>query len=293
MKAFPVAEAFEVGSSFIYGRAADINRIIDLLCLEDETNLNSTVVCIVADRGTGRTTLLHLLYRILSNAFDTRKFVSIPENFNEKVLMRVVIESLTDIPCDITDSEVLKETTKEELKDQRLLLLLDNFENKSQKCWDLLFALIKVCKEKSAVVVTATREVVAKVKGPTQFYFLNNLSNEWCWMIFKQGIFYGGNLNAGTELADIGKLIVAKCRNVTLCVKVISGLLRHFIFITDARWRALLDDNFWDVDEVDGDILPALRVCYEYLPSHLKQCFKYCSLFPKEFIFSKEHLVRI
>jgi NB-ARC domain len=203
--------------------------------------------------------------------------------------MRVIIESLTEIPCDITDLEVLKETTKEELKDQRLLLLMDNFESKSQKCWDLL-ALIKVCKDKSAVVISATREAVAKVKGPMKFFYMNTLPNEWCWMIFKQSVFYGGNLNADTELADVGKLLVAKCRNVPLCVRVISGLLRHFI--TGARWRAVLDNNLWEMDDVEGvHTLPALRVCYEYLPSHLKQCFKYCSLFPKEYIFSKDHLV--
>jgi hypothetical protein len=75
-------ETFQVGSSLIYGRCDDINRIIDLLYLEDKTNLNPTVVCLVADRGTGRTTVLHLLRSKLCNSFDARKFVCMPENFD-------------------------------------------------------------------------------------------------------------------------------------------------------------------------------------------------------------------
>ncbi|KAJ4809746.1 NBS-LRR-like resistance protein [Rhynchospora pubera] len=284
-------KTFEVGGSFIYGRADDINRIIELLSSENRTNVSCTFVSIVADRGTGRTTLLHLLYNEMCSAFDKRKFISMPEKFDEERLMRVIIESLTGIPCDIADEKVLEEIVKEELMDQRLLLLLDNFEITGQKCWDLLSALFEVCKEKSAVVVSTTRKAVAEVKGPMQFYYMNNLSDEWCLMIFRQCVFTGRNPDAYTELADIGKFLVAKCKNVVLCIKVLSGLLRHSI--TDNWWRVVLDSKYWEINEVESDILPALRVCYEYLPSPLKQCFKYCSLFPKDYIFSKKHLVHM
>jgi NB-ARC domain len=289
MRTFP--EAFKVGNSFIYGRDDDMKRIIKLLSLEDDRDLNSTVISIVADRGTGRTTLLHLLHSELCTAYDTRNFLCMPERFDEKGLIRVIIESLTGIPCDITDLDVLKETIKDELMDQRLLLLLDNFENKSQKCWDLLLSLLQVCKGKSAVVVTSTRETVAKVKEPIQFYYMNNLSKEWCWMIFKQDVLFDQTPDAHAELADIGKHLLVKCRNVTLCVKVLCGVLRNS-FAAD-RWRVILDNIYWEMNDGDGEILPALRVCYEYLSSHLKPCFKYCSLFPKEYIFSRQHLVHM
>ncbi|KAJ4757280.1 NBS-LRR-like resistance protein [Rhynchospora pubera] len=284
-------KTFEVGGSVIYGRADDVNRIIDLLSSEDGADFSSTFLSVVADRGTGRTTLLHILHSALWSAFDQRKLIYMPEKYDEKRLMRVIIESLTGTPCDITDLEILEDTVKEELMDQRFLLLLDNFEEKNQKCWDFLSALLKVCNEKSAVVVTTTREAVAEVKGLMKFYYMNNLSDRLCWMIFKHCVFNGQNAESDTALADIGKCLLTKCSNVTLCINVLGGLLRNFI--AEDRWRVLLDSKFWELNEVQGDILPVLRVSYEYLPSHLKQCLKYCSLFPKEYLFSKKLLVHM
>ncbi|KAJ1288857.1 hypothetical protein BS78_02G120100 [Paspalum vaginatum] len=44
---------------------------------------------------------------------------------------------------------------------------------------------------------------------------------------------------------------------------------------------------------LDEGISPALRFCNELLPAHLQRCFKFCSLFPKDYIFDKHHMVRL
>nr|XP_023923694.1 putative disease resistance RPP13-like protein 1 [Quercus suber] len=43
--------------------------------------------------------------------------------------------------------------------------------------------------------------------------------------------------------------------------------------------------------EGNDDVLPTLRLSYIYLPSHLKRCFAYCSLFPKVYEFEEKELV--
>ena len=40
-------------------------------------------------------------------------------------------------------------------------------------------------------------------------------------------------------------------------------------------------------------ILLVLRLSYDNLSIHLKQCFAYCALFPKDYIFFKKELVQL
>jgi hypothetical protein len=53
----------------------------------------------------------------------------------------------------------------------------------------------------------------------------------------------------------------------------------------------ILKSELWDSPIDKTDILPALRLSYKYLPSHLKQCFAYCSIFPKDYILEKDEVV--
>ena len=47
----------------------------------------------------------------------------------------------------------------------------------------------------------------------------------------------------------------------------------------------------WDLPKEDSGIILALFLSYHYLPSHLKRCFAYCALFPKDYEFVKEDLI--
>ncbi|KAK3002020.1 hypothetical protein RJ639_022258 [Escallonia herrerae] len=57
------------------------------------------------------------------------------------------------------------------------------------------------------------------------------------------------------------------------------------------EWKDVLDSKIWDLPTENNDILPALRLSYQHLPSHLKRLFAYCSLFPKDYEFDKHELV--
>ncbi|KAK6234437.1 hypothetical protein QUC31_006843 [Theobroma cacao] len=57
------------------------------------------------------------------------------------------------------------------------------------------------------------------------------------------------------------------------------------------EWDKILKSDIWEFSDDESDILPALRLSYHYLPSYLKPCFAFCSLFPKDYRFKKEELV--
>ena len=94
-------------------------------------------------------------------------------------------------------------------------------------------------------------------------------------------------------MTEIGKKIVIKCAGLPLAAKTLGCLLHSKVEVEE--WDRILNSTIWDLPDNDeggcGGILPALYLSYYHLPSHLKQCFAYCSIFPKGHKFEKEKLV--
>ncbi|KAH1064378.1 hypothetical protein J1N35_029365 [Gossypium stocksii] len=122
-------------------------------------------------------------------------------------------------------------------------------------------------------------------------YPLQTLSNDDCWKLFAKHAFVGTNLCMHPALMAIGEAIVKRCNGLPLAAKTLGGLLRCKL---DAdEWNKILRSNFWDIPNTASNILPALTLSYHYLPSHLKRCFAYCSIFPKDYEFQKEELIQL
>jgi Leucine-rich repeat (LRR) protein len=76
---------------------------------------------------------------------------------------------------------------------------------------------------------------------------------------------------------------------VPLAIKVIAGVLRDKKRIQE--WQAIRDSNLLDAEGKERRVFACLRLSYLNLPSHLKQCFTICSLFPKGHKIDKEQLI--
>ncbi|XVF30661.1 hypothetical protein REPUB_Repub16aG0077500 [Reevesia pubescens] len=91
------------------------------------------------------------------------------------------------------------------------------------------------------------------------------------------------------DLKVISEEIAKRCKGLPLAAKTLGGLL-SCRELDAGEWNRVLSNNMWDDA---GEILPALRISYYYLPSHLKRCFAYCSIFPQDYKFKKEELIRL
>ncbi|XP_020680192.1 putative disease resistance RPP13-like protein 1 [Dendrobium catenatum] len=87
---------------------------------------------------------------------------------------------------------------------------------------------------------------------------------------------------------QLGRRIVKKCGGLPLALKVIGGFLQNEL--KEQTWNDVFNNNLWDPKEI---ILSALRISYNHLPSYLKPCFLYASLFPKDHYFEKLELIRM
>ncbi|PPS09102.1 hypothetical protein GOBAR_AA11538 [Gossypium barbadense] len=103
-------------------------------------------------------------------------------------------------------------------------------------------------------------------------------------------------LNEGEEkqhdnLVKIREGIVQKCKGVALAVKTLGSLLRSTR--VQHEWEVVRDSELVKLKQEENDILPALKLSYDHLPWYLKQCFAFCSVFPKDFEFGHYRLIRL
>ncbi|KAF2309192.1 hypothetical protein GH714_001135 [Hevea brasiliensis] len=130
---------------------------------------------------------------------------------------------------------------------------------------------------------------VSLMMGNVLAYPLKELSDDDCLAVFAQHALGAKNFDAHSKLEEIGKKIAKRCQGLPLAAKALGGLLRGKL---DCNvWKEVLNSKIWDLPEEKNVILPALRLSYHHLPSHLKRCFASCAVFPKDYKFDKKELV--
>ena len=142
----------------------------------------------------------------------------------------------------------------------------------------------------SKILVTTRNSSVATIMGTPPTYNLDDLSQEDCFSLFVKLAFKKGEEKHYPNLLEVGKEIVRKCKGVPLAVRTLAGLL--YSQVDEGRWKFVRDNEIWNLEQKEGDILPALRLSYNQLPFHLKQCFAYYSLFPKDYEFKSLELIQ-
>ncbi|KAJ8635225.1 hypothetical protein MRB53_009492 [Persea americana] len=113
------------------------------------------------------------------------------------------------------------------------------------------------------------------------------------WSLFRQRAFGNPTEEAvHPNLAPIGRDIVKKCRDIPLAVTTLGGLLCSER--SQRKWEFVRDSEMWNLgDENEDGILPALRLSYNHLKPHLKQCFAFCAIFPQDYVMKKELVIKL
>ncbi|KAL5543492.1 hypothetical protein UlMin_007276 [Ulmus minor] len=89
---------------------------------------------------------------------------------------------------------------------------------------------------------------------------------------------------------ELAKDIVDKCNGNPLTLKTIGNILRSKN--TTDEWLSFKDGGLRLLTKQDDDIPPELKLSYNDLPPHLKDCFAYCSLFPKNYEIDVSTLIK-
>ncbi|XP_039071975.1 putative disease resistance RPP13-like protein 1 [Hibiscus syriacus] len=277
--------------SDVYGRDGEKEEIMKLLHPQNLTENQIDVIPIVGMGGLGKTTLAQLIYNDekVDKWFELKAWVCVSEEFDVFRITKTILEEITP-SCDRNQNlNQLQLKLKEKLLGKKFLIVLDDVWNQNYVHWKELSSPFTFGAKNSKIIVTTRDNNVAAIMRNVPTYYLDVLSDDDCWKLFANHAFDDTSPSKHPNLMAIGKAIVKRCNGLPLAAKALGGLLRCKLD-TD-EWSKLLHSNFWDIPDDACNILPALRLSYYYLPSHLKRCFAYCSIFPKDYEFQKEELI--
>jgi len=289
-------EETEMNRSFdsfsgLIGRDEDKERIINLLVAPFKVgDAHPLVLPIVGMGGLGKTSLAKVVCDAenVKSHFQLKMEVCVSDDFSLKQVIQKIVKSATGERCEDLDGGELEKKLQEILKGKKYLLLLDDVWNEDAKKWLLLKPLLSKGAGGSKIIVSTRSQRVAEIMGTVTAYNLSLLGQEDCLSLFYKCAFKEGEMELYPNLVGIGKEIVAKCKQVPLAV---INLGTQLYGKTDEKeWKSVRDSEKWE--EEGNGILPALKISYQGLPTHLKRCFLYCSIFPKDYPFVDHLLVQ-
>nr|ACJ22815.1 NBS-LRR type putative disease resistance protein CNL-B18 [Phaseolus vulgaris]ACZ74714.1 CNL-B18 [Phaseolus vulgaris] len=280
-----------VVESVIYGRDADKDIIINWLTSETDNPNQPSILSIVGMGGLGKTTLAQHVYndpKIEDAKFDIKAWVCVSDHFHVLTVTRTILEEITNQKDDSGNLQMVHKKLKEKLSGNKFFLVLDDVWNKKREEWEAVRTPLSYGAPGSKILVTTREEKVASNMS-SKVHRLKQLRKEECWNVFENHALKDGDLELNDELKEIGRRIVDRCKGLPLALKTIGCLLRTKSSISD--WKNILESEIWELPKENNEIIPALFMSYRYLPSHLKKCFAYCALFPKDYEFEKKELI--
>ncbi|XP_055961585.1 putative disease resistance protein RGA3 [Mercurialis annua] len=280
-----------VDGATVIGRDEDKDRIIDHL-LDTFNKENVSILPVVGIGGLGKTTLAKLVYsdQRVNSHFEMKVWTCISDDFDLQEVLRKINKAATGNTCIGWDIEQLQALLRETLNNKKYLLILDDVWNEDRRKWNELRSLLMGGANGSRILVTTRKNSVASVMANVPPYNLNDLSHRNCVSLFLKSAFKDAqDVEHYPNLVKIGEEIVRKCRGVPLAVLTLGNLL--YSITSEHEWKSIRDSEMWKLEQKEDDIMPALTISYEQLPSYLKRCFAYCSFFPKDHIYSDYRLI--
>uniref|UniRef100_A0A1J3JMB7 Disease resistance RPP13-like protein 4 n=1 Tax=Noccaea caerulescens TaxID=107243 RepID=A0A1J3JMB7_NOCCA len=277
----------------VVGLEGDKRKIKEWLFRSNESELLK--MAFVGMGGLGKTTIAQEVFndKEIENRFERRIWVSVSQTFTEEQIMRSILRNLGDASVG-DDLGTLLRKIQQYLLGKRYLIVMDDVWDKNLSWWDKIYQGLPRGQGGSVMVTTRSESVAIKVQAKDKTHRPQLLSSDNSWLLFCKVAFAANNgACERSELEDVGKEIVAKCKGLPLTIKAVGGLLlcKEHVYHEWKRIAEYFQDELKNnTSEVDN-VMSSLQLSYDELPSHLKACFLTLSLYPEDCVIPKQQLV--
>ena len=288
----PITTSF-VDVSHIIGRDNYSNdplrNLLDVGSLE-ETN-SYRVISLVGMGGIGKTTLAQLAYNqpdVLAH-FQQRMWICVSDPFDQCKVAKAIIKEVDPKrgPLDDFELQTLLCEIQKLIMEKKYFLVLDDVWIEDSQKWEPFKHALKNGVHGSRILVTTRKHRASEVMGSDHPINLEVLSGEDCWSIFSKRAF--SNEEQLKYLEDIGRKLASKCKGLPLAAKTLGSLMQNKR--SREQWNKILDSHMWGLEDIEKGLLAPLLLSYYELPSTMRRCFLYCSVFEKDYCFSRDQLV--
>lgn len=260
---------------------------------EVKSRFDFRVISVVGKHGSGKTTLAKVIYnsREVKSHFDCRAWVLASGNLTD-----VLLSTLEQI----VSSNVDKKSTKEELtekihmilKEKRYLVVLDDLQ--TPDVWKKLLDAFPDKKNGSRVMLTTRNSRVAlRADTRGEPHQLNPLNDKDTWELFLRKVRLPDNFKfSDEEIFKLKRKIIRRCKGSPLAIVVLGGLLSTKDLNYEV-WLKVFEHPSWQLDSKQVQFSNVLALSYNDLPFHLRPCFIYLLLFPKDYDIPVRRLLRL
>uniref|UniRef100_A0A6P3ZR21 disease resistance protein RGA2-like n=1 Tax=Ziziphus jujuba TaxID=326968 RepID=A0A6P3ZR21_ZIZJJ len=278
----------------VIGRDEDKMNIIKLLLGSDSQDKdNVSFLPIVGMGGLGKTTLAQFVYNDekIRKHFELLIWVCISDVFDLKIVLEKMIKSINGSVQQGLELDQLQHSLRQKLSGKRYLLVLDDVWNEDGEKWLKLKTLLVDGSRGSRVLITTRNKDIAQMMQTIGPYELQGLDKKQSWSLFKKVAFERGEEPRNSNIVRIGEEIVEKCKGVPLAIRTIGSILYGNNLESD--WVSFKINKLAKLPKHQNGLLPTLRLSYDCLAPHLKHCFAYCRLFPKDYVIDVQKLIKL
>lgn len=274
----------------LYGRRDLFEKTIkDIITSAGNSCEKLSVLPLVGPGGIGKTTFSQHLYndKRIEEHFSVRVWICVSTDFDVLKISQQILSCIegSNNANQTTSLDQLQISISQNLKSKRFLIVFDDIWECTDQSWENLLAPFMKGEAKGSMVLVTTRfPFIAKMVKSINPIPLEGLEPDEFFTFFEAFIFEGKEPEDYQHaLTDVARNIATKLKGSPLAAKTVGRLLRKDL--SREHWMGVLENNEWQNQKNDDDIMPSLRISYDYLPFHLKKCFPYFALFPEDYSF--------
>ncbi|KAH9659100.1 Disease resistance RPP13-like protein 4 [Citrus sinensis] len=280
---------------FIYQTGKDLKHINSRI-EKMESSLGDTEklqqIGIVGMGGLSKTTIAQKIFNDgeMVAYFEKRIWVPVSQNFCEERVMRAMLQQLGEDESGIEESYLLHKI-QQRLSDKTCLIVMDDVWRMNLDWWKNLYPTEKRC----FAIITSRNETVVNSMAvdESRIHRPKILNEEESWsLLCKHAFLTSKGKCPNKEFEKKGREILKKCGGLPLAIKTIGGLLAPKVHSL-SEWNKINDDFhvYLTTERENNSVVASLRLSYDELPTHLKQCLLCFSVYPDDFEISGEQMV--